>query len=101
MKPSILILLLLSLSTANVSAETAEEKGLAIAVEADRRDLGYGDYTANMTMTLRNRHGQESVRAIRFQALEVEGDGDKSITVFDNPRDVKGTSFLSYSHKQD
>ena len=28
----------------------------------------------------------------------MEGDGDKSLTVFDHPRDVKGTAFLSYSH---
>ena len=34
-----------------LSAETAEEKGLAIAVEADKRDEGFGDSTANMTIS--------------------------------------------------
>ena len=43
-------------------AETPEEKGLAIAVEADRRDTGWGDYTVNMTMTLFNKQGQSSER---------------------------------------
>jgi outer membrane lipoprotein-sorting protein len=82
-----------------LSAETPEEKGLAIAREADRREEGFHDFTANMLMTLRNRHGQESIRRIRVKTLEVAGDGDKSLTIFDNPRDVKGTAFLNYTHK--
>jgi outer membrane lipoprotein-sorting protein len=80
-------------------AETVESKGLAIATEADRRDSGYGDTTANMLMILRNRHGQESKRKMRYRTLEVKGDGDKSLTIFDSPKDVKGTAFLNYTHK--
>jgi outer membrane lipoprotein-sorting protein len=79
--------------------ETPEEKGLAIAREADRRENGFHDFTADMHMTLRNRHGEESTREIRVRTLEVEGDGDKSLIIFDNPRDVKGTAFLNYTHK--
>ncbi len=79
-------------------AETPEEKGLAIAIEADRRDTGWQDQTARLKMVLRNRHGQESTRLIRTRTLEVEGDGDKSLSIFDSPRDVKGTAFLSYTH---
>lgn len=94
-----LIFLLVSLlAVATVHAETAEEKGLAIAVESDNRDKGWGDSFANMKMVLRNRHGKESVREIRVTNLEMDGDGDKGLTVFDKPRDVKGTAFLSYSH---
>jgi hypothetical protein len=81
------------------AAETSEKKGLAIAQEADRRDMGFDDFTANLLMVLRNRHGQESVRKIRIRTLEVEGDGDKGLSIFDNPRDVKGTAFLTFSHK--
>jgi len=92
----LLLILLLPLATA---AEKPEEKGLAIAREADRRDSGFGDYTAKMKMVLRNRQGQESSRQIRIRALEVEGDGDQSLFIFDTPRDVKGTAFLTYSHK--
>jgi hypothetical protein len=79
-------------------AETAEEKGLAIAVEADKRDTGFGDTTANMTMELRNKQGDTSTRYIRIKILEVDGDGDKSMSVFDEPADVKGTAFLTHSH---
>jgi outer membrane lipoprotein-sorting protein len=79
--------------------ETAEEKGLAIATEAANRDDGFGDFTADMLMVLTNKHGRESKRAIRIKTLEVVGDGDKSLSIFDSPRDVKGTAFLSFSHK--
>ena len=87
-----------SLSQAQDLPESAEEKGLAIAIEADRRDTGFGDMTANMIMELHNRHGDVSTRTIRLKTLEVSGDGDKSLSIFDKPADVKGTAFLTYSH---
>lgn len=96
-----IIQLLIGLSLflpAMLMAETPEERGLAIAQEADRRDTGWGDQTANLKMVLRNRHGKESHREIRTRTLEVEGDGDKALSIFDNPGDVKGTAFLSFTH---
>lgn len=51
-----------------------------------------------MEMILRNKQGQESRRELRIQALEVEGDGDKSLSVFDAPKDIKGTALLSFTH---
>ena len=75
-----------------------QARGLAIAEEMERRDAGWGDQRAQMIMILRNRQGQESRRRLRVSALEVQGDGDLSLTVFDEPRDVKGTAFLSHTH---
>ena len=95
--PALLLSLLLP-SASSALAETAQEKGLAIAVEADRRDTGWSDQVAAMEMILRNKSGAESTRQIRVKTLEVEGDGDKSLTIFDQPRDVKGTAFLSFTH---
>ena len=92
------ILSLLLTIPLSVVAETAEEKGLQIAQEADRRDSGWTDQQADMFMTLRNRQGQESKREIRNRMLEVDGDGDKSLIIFDTPRDVSGTAFLTFSH---
>ena len=93
------LLLITSLCTfAEATTQTAEEKGLAIAVEADKRDTGFTDFTANMVMELRNKQGDISTRTIRLKTLEVIGDGDKSISIFDKPADVKGTAFLTYSH---
>ncbi|MCH9670500.1 MAG: outer membrane lipoprotein-sorting protein [Gammaproteobacteria bacterium] len=79
-------------------AQTPQDKGLAIAKEMDKRDLGWGDVSTGLEMLLRNRNGQESKRQIRVRTLEVDGDGDKSMSIFDSPRDVKGTAFLSYTH---
>ena len=90
---------LISLALLNVAvAETPEQKGLAISVEADRRDSGWDDSEAQMVMTLRNRQGQQSIRQVRVKNKEVDGDGDKGLSIFDQPRDVKGTAVLTWSH---
>jgi outer membrane lipoprotein-sorting protein len=94
----IMVYIMLVLMPLAVLAESAEEKGLAIAVEADRRDSGWGDMQARLKMILRNRHGQESIRELRSKNLEMKNDGDKTLIIFDRPRDVKGTAFLSYTH---
>lgn len=94
----ILAITLLSAFSVIAQAETAEEKGLRIAMEADAFDAGFSDFTADMLMTLRNKKGQESVRRIKNKTLEVEGDGDKSLSLFLEPGDVKGTASLTYSH---
>jgi outer membrane lipoprotein-sorting protein len=94
-------ILLLALLPPEPAAETPEEKGLAVAVEMERRDTGWGDQAASLVMVLRNRHGQESRRELRTKVLEVVGEGDKSLTIFDTPRDVKGTAFLSYTHARE
>jgi outer membrane lipoprotein-sorting protein len=106
MTNKILAILCISLLSFNAALaadsdnKSAEEKGLAIAQEADKRDQGFTAYTSNIKMILKNRQGQESIREIRSKTLEVKGDGDKSLTIFDTPRDVKGTALLSFTHKE-
>ena len=94
----LILLLLLSTMSIYSGAETAEEKGLAISREADRRDSGWVDSEAAMNMILRNRSGDESTRQVRVRAKEVKGDGDKGLSIFDEPKDVKGTAVLTWSH---
>jgi len=79
-------------------AGEAEDKGLAIAKESKARDLGWTDSQAEMEMLLRNQHGETSTRLMRIKTMEQENDGDKSLTIFESPNDVKGTAFLSFSH---
>ncbi|MBT4100204.1 MAG: outer membrane lipoprotein-sorting protein [Gemmatimonadetes bacterium] len=92
---------------AQVAAEAATPdaaataRGLEIAVEADRRDTGFGDFLATITMTLRNKHGESSERRMEVRTLEQAEDGDKSLIIFQNPGDVKGTAFLSFTHKSE
>ncbi len=98
MKRNLLLYLLLSITTFTSWAQTPEEKGLQIAQKADELDTGWGDQQQTLLMVLRNKQGQESRRQIRGRALEVTGDGDKALTIFDSPADVKGTAFLSFTH---
>ncbi len=79
--------------------QSPEEKGLAIAIAADEKDKGWGDWSANSEMILRNRHGESSTRKLRMRNLEQEIDGDKRLIIFDHPRDVKGTAFLVFTKK--
>ena len=95
------VLLTALLSPLCVSAQTPEQRGLEISQEADRRGDGFSDFRAEMEMILKNRHGDESRRYIRVMGLEVEGDGDKGLSIFEEPADVKGTAMLTHSHKVD
>lgn len=84
------------------TAETAidsRSKGLKIATTAKAVDAGFGDSTADMVMILLLSADQEIEREMRQLSLEVSDDGDKSILVFDRPRDLKGTAILTHSHR--
>ncbi len=94
----IIMFLFAVIFSAQSFALTNEEKGLQIITEVDKRDTGFGDSKALLTMRLTNKKGDESLRSLKINTLEVIGDGDKSLTIFDSPRDIKGTAFLSFTH---
>ena len=79
---------------------TPEEKGIRIARDTRERAKGFGNFTAEQSMVLRNKHGQESRRQLRVKVLETDGGGNKSLFVFDRPRDVRGTALLVHTHKK-
>ncbi len=82
------------------AAQTPEEKGLAITKEADRRDLGFGDFRAKGEMVLKDSGGNESRRAFDNMVLERPDPafGDKSVIVFTSPRDIRGTGLLTFDN---
>ncbi len=84
-------------------AQSAEERGRAVAEEADARDRGWGDEKSTMRMILRNRGGEESSRELRRTGLETDGEGigDRSIIVFESPNDIEGTALLSHTRTLD
>lgn len=84
----------------NIDVDDPERKGLAIFRENDRRDLGFQNFTADLQMILRNREGDTTLRNLRSKTLEMQHDGDKTLMIFDSPPDVRGTAFLSFSHKK-
>lgn len=97
MKHSITVLLML-ISTP-LMAISPEQRGLEIYQEFDRRDSGFGDVSGKMTMILSDRRGRTVQRQMRMKSMEVANDGDKNLSIFETPRDVKGTAMLTHTHK--
>ncbi len=93
------LLLLLLCGGVCAQAESLEKKGLAIAKEVDARDDGFVDVKVDLEMVLRDSSGNQNSRSMRLRTLEVPEDGDKSLTVFDSPPDIRGTGLLTFSHK--
>jgi hypothetical protein len=76
-----------------------EVKGHAIAAEAARLDEGFGDSVAEVAMTLTDARGRTRVRTLTWETLEADDpqEGDRSLTVFQEPRDIAGTALLSHT----
>lgn len=85
--------------TAPVAANTPTEQGFEIAARSDRTDLGFGDSRVELQMILQNAAGQQSTRSLKIATLEKpdESVGDKSLVLFDTPRDIEGTALLSHA----
>ena len=56
-------------SYSDLLSGTAEEAGLKVATEARENQKGFGNFTANLTMTLRNKQGKETQRSLRLLSL--------------------------------
>ena len=102
LKPTIGMVLLAAFVLAFASqslAATPAEKGFDIAARSDRSDVGFADSEVELKMVLRNAAGQESTRSLRIKTLEKPDEtvGDKSLVVFDTPRDIEGTALLSHA----
>ena len=78
----------------------SERRGFEVAARADRSDRGFGDSEVELEMVLRNAAGKESRRTLKISTLEIadEDTGDKSLVIFDNPNDIKGTALLSHAN---
>jgi len=76
-----------------------DNPGYQIAARSDRSDRGFGDSEVRLQMVLRNAAGQKSTRELKISTLELpdESIGDKSLVLFDTPRDIEGTALLSYA----
>ena len=86
---------------AKKTAESAEAKGLRIAVENNKANSGFIGESSKMIMKLYDAHGASTERVMKGKSLEVKGDGDKSVSIFEKPLDVKNTKMLTWSHKKD
>ena len=100
MKYIITIILTLTLSNTSLHAQTNEEKGLEIIEKSIALDDGFIDSTVEGQMVLKDKSGNESVRKFKNMIFEELDStlGDKSIIIFTEPRDVKGTSLLTHAN---
>ena len=99
MKKIVLTIIISAIGFSSLTAQSAEERGLEIAKAADLADQGFESAIVDLTMTLKNKNGQTSERSLSNRILELTEDGDKSLIVFNSPKDVKGTATLTYTHK--
>lgn len=74
-------------------------ENLEIAKKSDMVSDGFGSSIAKTEMTLINASGQKSVRDLEMKTLEGEN-GDKTISTFLSPADVKGTKTLTHEHAE-
>lgn len=95
---SCFMVVLSGLSFASIDAKDSNKKGFEIVKTQKESDAGWNDMVAKMKLILTEPGGDKNVREMRSLSLEVKGDGDKSLSVFDYPNDVKGTAFLTFSH---
>jgi hypothetical protein len=86
-----------ALGASDVSAQDAVDRGRAIASESDASARGYVDLEARLTMILLSRDGNERTRELRIGVLEDAGQGDKTLLVFERPRDLAGTALLTHA----
>ncbi|MGI9542486.1 MAG: outer membrane lipoprotein-sorting protein [Cyclobacteriaceae bacterium] len=99
MKNSIIAFMLTAMAT-TVFAQAPSQTGMEIAQAADQADRGFESSEVKLKMVLRNKQGQESTRFMENRTLELTSDGDKSLIVFNSPKDVEGTATLTFTHKQ-
>lgn len=94
-----LLFTLFSFISFSQAKESPEAKGMRIAKEVEVKSNGFIGETTTMKMVLIDAYGAKTTRIMEGKVLEVKGDGDKSLSIFLNPKDVKGTKMLTHTHK--
>ena len=77
----------------------ADDRGLSIMEEQRRVNSGYRDEMVLFTMTLLNAKGDRSERTLEMRTLEGPEGGDKTLLIFKDPPDVRGTTLLSHENR--
>jgi outer membrane lipoprotein-sorting protein len=77
----------------------AEDRGLAIMEEQRRINSGYRDEMVLFKMSLVNAKGDRSERTLEMRTLEGPQAGDKTLLIFNDPPDVRGTTLLTHENR--
>jgi hypothetical protein len=90
----------LALLPAAARAQDPAAAGLAVATKTDKANQGFVSEKAAVNLDLINAHGDVTKRKMVVETLEGIEDGDKSLSTFEWPADVKGTKLLTFTHKK-
>lgn len=88
------------LLSANIFAQNDAQKGYEIAKKAQENMSGYKKYYAEMDMVLTKENGKSYQRKVKTYHLEQPNFSEKTINIFDEPADVKGTKMFSQSDEK-
>jgi hypothetical protein len=88
-----------SLVVLSAGGSRAEDRGLAIMEEQRRINSGYRDELIQYKMILINAKGERSERSLEMRTLEGLDTGDKTLLIFQDPPDVRGTTLLTHENR--
>jgi hypothetical protein len=77
----------------------AEDRGLTIMEDQRRINSGYRDELVLYKMVLVNSKGDRSERSLELRTLEGPEAGDKTLLIFRDPPDVRGTTLLTHENR--
>ena len=97
---TIFFLFISSFICSSLLAQTPEKDGLKIALNNEKANNGFLGEVSEMEMILEDAHGTKISRKMKGKTMETKGDGDKSISQFLLPADVRGTMMLTWTHKE-
>mgnify|MGYP000011656584 FL=1 len=79
-------------------AQDSEARAREIIDEAARRTAGFQDFTAKLTMTIRDADGAGRDHEMQVQVLEVPEDGQRTLLTFDRAN-VRGMMILTIANR--
>jgi hypothetical protein len=95
----VLLAALVVLSAKVSQVDAAEDRGLSIMEEQRQINSGYRDELVLYKMTLVNSKGDRSDRSLELRTLEGHDAGDKTLLIFRDPPDVRGTTLLIHENR--
>jgi len=96
---AVLLAILIVLPAGLNQVNAAEDRGLSIMEEQRRINSGYRDEFVLYKMILVNAKGDRSDRSLEMRTLEGHDAGDKTLLIFRDPPDVRGTTLLIHENR--
>lgn len=93
--------LFMGLAVSLISLNSFALTGLELMQKIEKKNEGFIGSESEMKMILIDAHNTKVERIMNAKVLENSKEGDKSITSFVKPKDIKGTKLLTWTIKED